>query len=409
MQLNFTLNNTPRTWDIAVNESLLDALRRHGVFGVKHGCETGECGACTVLLDGLPVTSCTMLAAQADGHTVDTVEGLGEHPVQGWRHTDGLHPLQQAFIEAGAIQCGYCTPAQLLAADALLAQNPNPTEAEVRAALSGVLCRCSGYVKPVEAVLRAAAQMRGEEVPPLPGRLDPPINVMELPPAPPEVEPLVEPGTPPATDRTPRVQTQVHLPTMVVAVPETVHVGVSEPKVDAVKLAQGKPAFVADVEMRGMLVGKILHSPIAHGTIKRIDVSKARALPGVHAVLTYRDVPRVMFSTAGQSHPIPSPLDFVSLDRKMRYVGDRVAAVAAESEEIAQRALSLIEVEFEELPAVIDSREHGAGRADHPRRARLRAVRRVRSKAQPGRTHRHGAGQRRGSAEDGRLRIRGRI
>ena len=155
MKLNFTLNNTAKTWDVATNESLLDALRRHGVFGVKHGCETGECGACTVLLDDLPVTSCTLLAAQADGHAVATVEGLGEHPEQGWKHTDGLHPLQQAFIEAGAIQCGYCTPAQLLAAEVLLKENLNPTEDEVREALSGVLCRCSGYVRPVEAVLRA--------------------------------------------------------------------------------------------------------------------------------------------------------------------------------------------------------------------------------------------------------------
>lgn len=357
MKLNFTLNNTPRTWDIAVNETLLDALRRNGVFGVKHGCETGECGACAVLLDGLPVTSCTMLAAQADGHAVETVEGLGEHPEQGWKRTDGLHPIQKAFIEAGAIQCGYCTPAQLLAAEALLKQNPDPSEMEVREALSGVLCRCSGYVKPVEAVLRAAAQMRGEAVPPLPGRLDPPINLMELPLAPPEAEPPAEPSSVVGPSSIVAPQTQVKLPTMVVAAPETVHVGVSEPKVDAVKLAQGKPAFVADVEMRGMLVGKILHSPIAHGWIKHIDVREARALPGVHAVLTYRDVPRVMFSTAGQSHPIPSPLDFVSLDRKMRFVGDRVAAVAAETEEIAQRALALIEVEFEELPAVLDSRE----------------------------------------------------
>ena len=353
MKLNFTLNNTPKTWDVATNESLLDALRRHGVFGVKHGCETGECGACTVLLDGVPVTSCTMLAAQADGHTVDTVEGLGEHPEQGWKHTDGLHPLQQAFIEAGAIQCGYCTPAQLLAADALLKQNPDPTETEVREALSGVLCRCSGYVRPVEAVLRAAARLRGEEPPPVIGRLDPPVNLMELPQPPPEaVEPPETPGPGPDT------QVKVDLPKLVLApAAETRHVGVSEPKIDAVKLAQGKPAFVADVEMRGMLIGKILHSPIAHGTIKHIDVSKARALPGVHAVLTYLDVPRVVFSTAGQSHPIPSPLDFVSLDRKMRYVGDRVAAVAAETEEIAQRALSLIEVEFEELPAVLDPRD----------------------------------------------------
>jgi putative selenate reductase molybdopterin-binding subunit len=363
MQLNFTLNNSPRTWDIAVNESLLDALRRHGVFGVKHGCETGECGACTVLLDGAPVTSCTLLAAQAGGHAVATVEGLGEHPEQGWRRTEGLHPLQQAFIEAGAIQCGYCTPAQLLAAEALLRDNPNPTEAEVRQALSGVLCRCTGYVRPVEAVLRAAARMRGDILPMLPEpRTE--IPVLDIgysgPPTPEALPPAETSDTPylvPNTGHPARLPTAIDLPTMVVApAAETRYVGVSEPKVDAVKLAQGKPAFVADVEMRGMLVGKILHSPIAHGWIKRIDVRSARALPGVHAVLTYQDVPRVMFSTAGQSHPIPSPLDFVSLDRKMRFVGDRVAAVAAETEEIAQRALELIEVEFEELPAVLDSR-----------------------------------------------------
>jgi len=353
MQINLTLNDTSQSWDIPVNETLLDALRRHGVFGVKQGCQTGECGACTVLLDDVPLTSCTMLAAQADGHRVTTVEALGEHPEQGWKHTEGLHPLQQAFIEIGAIQCGYCTPAQLLAAEALLRENPNPSEAEVRQALSGVLCRCSGYVRPVEAVLRAAARLRGEEPPPVIGRLEPPVNVMPLPPTPPQsAEPPVEAGPGPHT------QVKVDLPKLVVApAGETRHVGVSEPKVDAVKLAQGKPAFVADVEMRGMLIGKILHSPIAHGYIKHIDISKARALPGVHAVLTYQDVPRVIFSTAGQSHPIPSPLDFVSLDRKMHFVGDRVAAVAAETEEIAQRALGLIEVEFEELPAVLDPRD----------------------------------------------------
>ena len=162
MQLDFILNDAAQHWEVSVNESLLDALRRHGVFGVKHGCETGECGACTVLFDGAPVTSCTMLAAQAGGHAVTTVEALGEHPAQGWKQTEGLSQLQQAFIESGAIQCGYCTPGQLLAADALLYANPDPTEDEVRQALSGVLCRCTGYVKPVQAVLRAAARRRGE-------------------------------------------------------------------------------------------------------------------------------------------------------------------------------------------------------------------------------------------------------
>ena len=402
MKLNFTLNNTPKIWDIATNESLLDALRRHGVFGVKHGCETGECGACTVLLDGVPVTSCTMLAAQADGHAVATVEGLGEHPEQGWKHTDGLHPLQQAFIEAGAIQCGYCTPAQLLAADALLKQNPDPTEDEVREALSGVLCRCSGYVRPVEAVLRAAARLRGEEPPPVIGRLDPPVNLMELPQPPPEaVEPPETPGPGPDT------QVKVDLPKLVLAsAAETRHVGVSEQKVDAVKLAQGKPAFVADVEMRGMLVGKILHSPIAHGYIKHIDVSKARALPGVHAVLTYKDVPRVVFSTAGQSHPIPSPLDFVSLDRKMRFVGDRVGCGRGRDrgDRPARAGADRSRVRGAARGAR-PTRQHEAGRADHPRRAGLRAVCRVRSQAQPGHAHPHGAGQRRRGAEGGRLRV----
>jgi len=313
MQLTFTLNNKPQDWEIAVNETLLAALRRHGVFGVKHGCETGECGACTVLLDGVAVASCTMLAAQAGGRRVTTIEALGEHPEQGWRRTAGLHPLQQAFIETGAIQCGYCTPAQLLAADALLARNPNPSEDEIREALSGVLCRCTGYIKPVEAVLRAAALSQS------------------------------------TTSQSTNSQST--------NLPPPQYVGAPTPKVDALKLAQGKPAFTADIEIRRLLIGKLLHSPIAHGYIKRIDVKRARALPGVHAVLTYADIPRVVHSTAGQSDPIPGPLDFVSLDRKVRFVGDRVAAVAAETEEIAQRALDLIEVEYEELPAVLDPRD----------------------------------------------------
>jgi len=131
-------------------------------------------------------------------------------------------------------------------------------------------------------------------------------------------------------------------------------VGKPEPKVDAVKLVQGKPAFAADFERRCMLIAKVLHSPVAHARIKRIDVSQAKLLPGVAAVLTWKDIPRVVFSTAGQSDPIPGPLDTFSLDNKVRFVGDRVAFVAAETDEIAQKALELIEVEYEPLPPVFD-------------------------------------------------------
>ncbi len=145
-------------------------LRREGYFGAKFGgCEKGECGACTVLLDGKPVNSCAMLAAQASGHRVETIERSGQHPEQGWKKTEGLSVIQQAFVEIGAIQCGYCTPAMVLAAQALLGENPNPDEGQVREALSGILCRCTGYQKPVQAILRAAALLRGETVLPISG------------------------------------------------------------------------------------------------------------------------------------------------------------------------------------------------------------------------------------------------
>jgi aerobic-type carbon monoxide dehydrogenase small subunit (CoxS/CutS family)/CO/xanthine dehydrogenase FAD-binding subunit len=142
------LNGERRKARTEARTTLLDLLRREGMRGVKHGCETGECGACAVLLDGRPVSSCLMLALRAEGRHVETVEGLGT--------PDALHPVQQAFVDTGAIQCGFCTPAMELCAKALLAAVPQPTEDDARDALAGCLCRCTGYVKPVEAVLRAA-------------------------------------------------------------------------------------------------------------------------------------------------------------------------------------------------------------------------------------------------------------
>jgi putative selenate reductase molybdopterin-binding subunit len=352
MRISLTVNDEIKTWDIAPNETLLDALRRDGYFGVKHGCENGECGACTVLIDNKPVASCVMLAAQAEGKRITTIESLGQVEEQGWKRTGGLHPLQQAFVETGALQCGYCTPAMILAAKTLLDQTLTPTEEQVRDALSGVLCRCTGYVKPVQAVLRAAEIIRGN------GKLgDLAIGQSGIPVTLPTDYPTTQPPIYPTTESPNHLLTQS--PTLVIApsIPETRVVGKPEKKVDAVKLVQGKPAFTDDIELRGMLYAKVLHSPVAHARIKKIDVSKARALEGVHAVLTYKDIPRVVYSTAGQSDPIPGPLDTFSLDNKVRFVGDRVAFVAAESEEIAQRALELIEVEYEELPAILDSRD----------------------------------------------------
>jgi putative selenate reductase molybdopterin-binding subunit len=362
MQLHLNINKTSHEIMVAPGESLLAVLRRLGYYGAKRGCDTGECGACAILLDGKPVNSCKILAAQAQGHPIETIEAIGEHPEQGWKTTQGLHPLQQAFIETGAIQCGYCTPAQILAAKQLLEHNLNPTEDEVRQALSGVLCRCTGYVKPVQAVLRAAAALRGEEVPPISAAAnDAPI------PAPPEwlagpqgtppgsEVPAAYPPASPAEKLDTRLRTSVLPRIQITPQAQTLSsVGKPEKKVDAVKLAQGKPAFTADIEMRGMLVAKVLHSPLAHARIRHIDASRARQLPGVAAVLTWQDIPRVVYSTAGQSDPIPGPLDSFSLDNKVRFVGDRVAFVAAETEEIALKALELIEVEYEPLPVLLD-------------------------------------------------------
>ena len=145
-EIKLKVNGAPYEVFVEPWKTLLDVLREEiGLTGVKSGCEEGECGACTVLVDGKAVNSCLMLAPQAQGKEIITIEGLeGE---------EGLHPLQQAFVEHFAVQCGFCTPGMILSAKALLDKNPHPTEEEVRVTLSGNLCRCTGYVKIVEAVL----------------------------------------------------------------------------------------------------------------------------------------------------------------------------------------------------------------------------------------------------------------
>jgi putative selenate reductase molybdopterin-binding subunit len=332
MDITITINSEQRTLACEPHESLRTVLRRAGYHSVRFGSETGETGAAAVLVDGNLISADVMLGAQAEGHTVETVEGLS---------TPGtLHPIQRAFIDAGAIQSGYATPATILAAKALIDANPNPTEDEVRDALSGILDRETGYLRPVHAVLRAAAIIRGED----PAA----IETVHLDQLTGNDEPHHDRDNLTVLD--PRVVPNDDVPQMAV-------VGQPETKVDAIKLVKGNPAFTDDVDLKGMLIAKVLYSPHAHARIVSIDDSAARALPGVRAVLHHGNVERVRYASGGQSYPNPLPYDQVSFDTKVRYVGDRVAAVAADTEEIALAAIDLIDVTYEVLPAVFDEND----------------------------------------------------
>lgn len=332
----FTLNGAEHIANVSPDMLLLDYLREHtGLKSVKSGCREGDCGMCTVLVNGTPAKSCLLKVSAVAGKQIETLESLGS--------ADNLHPLQQAFLETGAIQCGFCTPAQVLAAKAFLDKNPNPSAAQTRAALANVLCRCTGYVRIIDAVLRAAALMRGETLPPYEVtelRFEGDIENLVIP------EAYYRKGDPNAP-LLPLVLTPAKMT-------KTEAVGKALLKVDGVKLVTGKPAFTDDVHPEGMLFAALLTSPHAHAIIKNIDTSKAKALPGVAEVLTYKDVPRIKYATGGQSYPQPLPYDQVMLDSKVRHAGDRVAVVAAVDRATAEKALSLIEVDYEVLPFVLD-------------------------------------------------------
>jgi putative selenate reductase molybdopterin-binding subunit len=333
MDIELTLNGVPRHVRCAPGDSLLTVLRRLGCSSVRYGSETGETGAAAVLVDGRLLAADVLLAAQAGGHEVTTVESLDVA-------TGELHPIQAAFVESGALQSGYSAGAMVLATKALLDRVPDPSEREIRDALSGILDRETGYVKVVDAVLRAAALLRGETPDPmepvvvdrLGGDAPGPVSDARLPDA-----PLARPRLVPSPD-----------------VPHTSEVGRPVHKVDATRLVKGNPAFVDDVEPRGMLYAKVLRSPHAHARIVAIDDSAARALPGVHAVLHAFNTKRVKYASGGQSWPNPRPWDQVSFDDKVRHVGDRVAAVAAETPQLAEEACRRIEVTYDVLPAVFD-------------------------------------------------------
>jgi putative selenate reductase molybdopterin-binding subunit len=337
IDITFTLNGQTVRETVPPYENLRDLLRRLGMLSVKFGSSDGTTGAGAVLIDGELASSDIILAAQIDGHDVMTVEALNTER--------DLHPIQAAFTAVGAFQSGYSAGAMILGTLALLSRNPDPPESEIRDMLSGILDRETAYVKPVEAVKRAAAVMRGEDVEPFAPLILPPltdgVNAAAYDPA---------SAPPDASPATPRLIPSRDVPDMAV-------VGKPEIKVDAVKLAKGNPAFTDDIEMRGMLHARLLTSPHAHANIVDLDDSAAVALPGVHAVLHYRNVPRIKYASGGQSWPNPHPHDQVSFDTKVRHVGDRVAVVAAETPEIAEAACELINVTYEVLPAVFDERE----------------------------------------------------
>ncbi len=283
--ISFELNGRNHSTTCTPHQSLREVLRAAGMFSVRFGSDSGETGAGAVLLDGRLVSSDVVLAAQADGHAITTVESLNT--------SSDLHPVQAAFVAVGAFQSGYSAGAMVLGTVELLARDPNPSDAAIRDMLSGILDRETAYVKPVEAVRRAAAMLRGEAVqpfapvilPPLTAGGDPtPYDPTDLPP----VAPAAVPRLIPSRD-----------------VPSMAVVGQPEIKVDAVRLAKGNPAFTDDIDLRNMLYAKVLRSPHAHARIISIDDSRARALPGVHAVLHYGNTPRVKYASGGQSWPNP--------------------------------------------------------------------------------------------------------
>ncbi len=288
-----------------------------GLTGTKNGCEAGDCGACTVLMDGRAAASCLVLAVEAEGSRITTIEGLSQN--------GDLHPLQKSFIKHGALQCGFCTPGQIMSALALIEQNPDPSRDAIVAALGGNLCRCGSYSRIISAIQHWK-----------------------------EFENVEIDTEPHAGDE--RDQERDH---------SVVGHGVT--RYDAPDKVSGRAFYTADIKLPGMIYGKILRSPIPHGLIRSVDTSRARRLPGVLAVITGEDVPDTWYGVSPARYD-----EQVLAKERVRYLGDEVAAVAALDEDTALRALELIEVEYEELPAVFDPEEAMAPDAPliHPEKPR---------------------------------------
>lgn len=304
VRVTLTVNGVAHDLLLPPSRSLVDALRYDlGLTGTKRVCNEGECGACSVLVDGELANACLFPVVEADGRDVTTIEGLAD----GGR----LHPVQAAFADNFAAQCGYCTPGMIMTATALLADNPHPTEAEIRDGIRGNLCRCTGYAKIVQAIAAAAGPTAGTATAAGAPRADTAPNSTRL-----------------GGDG------------------HTV-VGRSLRRVDADEKVTGKAAYAYDMALPGTVYGEILRSPLAHARIARLDVERARQLPGVLAVLTQADMPAARFGafTADET---------ALADGVVRYVGEGVAAVIAVDEDTARAATALVDVEYDPLPVVTD-------------------------------------------------------
>jgi len=321
MQLEFALNGERVTLaDVDGEILLVDLLRSTlGLTGTKRGCETGTCGACSVLLDDKLTKSCRTPIAKVAGRVVTTIEGI--HAPDG-----GLSDLQQAFLECGAVQCGYCTPGMVIAAEALLRANPDPTRDEIRRAIAPNLCRCTGYQQIVDAVELAAKRRMGESAN---QRIGESAN-----------------GELRIANHESRI---TNPPQLTTHNPQLTYVG--SPKlqnVDGPDKVSGRAKYVGDMRVAGMLYAKVLRSPVPHARIVKLDTGPALAVPGVRAVITQAD-----FEDHG-NFGWPVKDTYVLAYGKVRYVGDAIAAVAAETEAAAQAGLDAIVLELEPLPVVSD-------------------------------------------------------
>jgi xanthine dehydrogenase molybdenum-binding subunit len=296
--LETTVNGILVRLECAPTEMLADVLReRLGLTGTKIGCSEAECGACTVLIDGLPILSCTYPALRARGRSVVTIEGLAE--------AGRLHPLQAAFAQHGAVQCGFCIPGQIMTAAALLERDPDPSPEALRAALKDTLCRCAGY---------------------------------------PTIERSVQ-----AAGRALRTGAPVEGPAITTWAGARV-IGSTQSRPDALPKVTGTAVFTDDLVFAHMLHGRALRAGVPHAVLRRLDVSRARRLPGVAAVLTADDIPgENRHGLVVRDWPV-----LVAVGEKVRTVGDAVAIVAAERRDLAAQALALIEAEYDPLAVVSD-------------------------------------------------------